>query len=48
MLQDVNNGRPTEIDSINGAIAAAGRKLDIPTPVNDALVQQIKEIEQSY
>ena len=48
MLQDVNNGRPTEIDSINGAIAAAGRKLDIPTPVNDALVEQIKEIEQSY
>lgn len=48
MLQDVNNGRPTEIDSINGAIAAAGRKLDIPTPVNDALVKQIKEIEQSY
>ena len=48
MLQDVNNGRPTEIDSINGAIAAAGRKLDIPTPVNDALVHEIKEIEQSY
>jgi len=48
MLQDVNNGRPTEIDSINGEIAAAGRKLGIPTPVNDELVQKVKEIEQAY
>lgn len=48
MLQDVNNRRPTEIDSINGEIAAAGRKLNIPTPVNDALIQQVKAIERSY
>jgi 2-dehydropantoate 2-reductase len=48
MLQDVNNKRPTEIDSINGAIIAAGRKLGIPTPVNDELVQNVKEIEQTY
>jgi 2-dehydropantoate 2-reductase len=48
MLQDVNNKRPTEIDSINGAIIAAGRKLGIQTPVNDELVQKIKEIEQAY
>jgi 2-dehydropantoate 2-reductase len=48
MLQDVNNKRPTEIDAINGEIAAAGRKLGIPTPVNDALIQKVKEIEQAY
>jgi len=48
MLQDVNNRRPTEIDSINGEIAAAGRKLGIPTPVNDELIQKVKEIEHSY
>ncbi|KPK28715.1 MAG: hypothetical protein AMJ61_01390 [Desulfobacterales bacterium SG8_35_2] len=48
MLQDVNNKRPTEIDAINGEIAAAGRKLGIPTPVNDALIQKVKEIEQTY
>ncbi len=48
MLQDVNNKRPTEIDSINGAIIAAGRKLGIPTPVNDELLQSVKEIEQAY
>ena len=48
MLQDVNNKRPTEIDSINGAIVAAGRNLRIPTPVNNALVQKVKEIEQTF
>ena len=48
MLQDVNNRRPTEIDSINGEIAAAGRKLGIPTPVNDELIEKVKEIERSY
>jgi len=48
MLQDVNNRRPTEIDSINGEIAAAGRKLGILTPVNDELVRQVKEIELAY
>jgi len=48
MLQDVNSRRPTEIDAINGEIAAAGRKLGIPTPVNDELVQKVKEIEQAY
>ena len=48
MLQDVTNRRITEIDAINGAIADAGRKLGIPTPVNDELVRQVKEIEQAY
>jgi 2-dehydropantoate 2-reductase len=48
MLQDVNSKRPTEIDSINGAIVAAGRKLAIPVPVNEELVIRVKEIERSY
>jgi 2-dehydropantoate 2-reductase len=48
MLQDVNRKRPTEIDAINGEIAAAGRRLGIPTPVNDALIKKVKEIEQAY
>ncbi len=48
MLQDVNNKRPTEIDSINGEIVAAARKLGIPTPVNDELIQKVKEIELAY
>lgn len=48
MLQDVNNKRLTEIDSINGAIVAAGKNLGIQTPVNDELVRKVKKIEQSF
>jgi 2-dehydropantoate 2-reductase len=48
MLQDVNSKKITEIDSINGAIVAAGRKLAIPVPVNEELVRRVKEIESSY
>jgi 2-dehydropantoate 2-reductase len=48
MLQDINSKRPTEIDSINGAIVAAGRKLSISVPVNEELVKRVKEIERSY
>jgi len=48
MLQDINSKRPTEIDSINGAIVAAARKLAIPVPVNEELVRRVKEIEKSY
>ena len=48
MLQDISNKRPTEIDSINGEILAAARTLGIPVPVNEELVQKIKEIEKSY
>ena len=48
MLQDINNKRPTEIDSINGEIVAAGRKLGIQVPVNEELVQGVKDIEKAY
>ncbi len=48
MHQDVKNQRATEIDAINGAVAALGARLGIPTPVNDDLVRQIRRIEASY
>ena len=35
MLQDVEAGRRTEIDVVNGAIVDAGRRHSIPTPLND-------------
>jgi 2-dehydropantoate 2-reductase len=35
MLQDVEHGRPTEIDSINGVIVAVGKRLGVPTPFNE-------------
>ena len=45
MLQDVLRGAPTEIDAINGAIAAKGQELGIPTPVNQLLTRLIKALE---
>jgi len=45
MLQDFRRGRPTEIDFINGAIAAAGRKHGIPTPVNEFVTALIHALE---
>jgi 2-dehydropantoate 2-reductase len=38
MLQDVMRGRRTEIDALNGHVAREGRRLGVPTPVNDAVV----------
>ena len=48
MLQDVRSKRRTEINAINGAIVAEGRRLNIPVPVNEELVRKVKEIERGY
>jgi 2-dehydropantoate 2-reductase len=37
MLQDVLRGAPTECDAINGAVVEEGKRLNIPTPVNEML-----------
>jgi 2-dehydropantoate 2-reductase len=42
MLQDLEHGRPTEIDAINGYVAARGAALGIPTPVNATLTRMIR------
>jgi 2-dehydropantoate 2-reductase len=42
MLQDLERGRPTEIDAINGHIAARGAALGIPTPANATLTHLIR------
>ena len=38
MYQDIFAGRKTEVDYINGAIVALGKKHGIPTPVNETIV----------
>jgi 2-dehydropantoate 2-reductase len=48
MLQDVEKGRITEIDVINGAIVEAGQRLGIATQYNDAMVQLIKSLEGTF
>ena len=35
--QDIERGRPTEIDSLNGFVARRGAELGVPTPVNRTL-----------
>ncbi len=45
MLQDVTRHAPTEIDAISGAIVRLGRRLGVPTPVNEFLLQLVKDKE---
>ncbi|MFZ7134628.1 MAG: ketopantoate reductase family protein [Eubacteriales bacterium] len=45
MVQDLEKGRKTEIDYINGKIVEEGNRLNIPTPVNSFFVNTIKRIE---
>ncbi len=46
MLQDLEKGKLTEVDAINGAVSAYGRQVGCPTPMNDCVVQIIHDIEQ--
>jgi 2-dehydropantoate 2-reductase len=41
MLQDVERGRSTEVDALNGAVVREGRRLGVPTPVNEDLWRKI-------
>lgn len=45
MLQDIERGKKTEVDAINGAIAAYGRKIGFPTPLNEKVTAIIHRIE---
>jgi 2-dehydropantoate 2-reductase len=46
MLQDLERGRRTEIDAINGSIVREGKRLGIPTPVNEVMVALVKIQEE--
>jgi 2-dehydropantoate 2-reductase len=45
--QDLNRGRPTEIDALNGYVARRGAELGVPVPVNQALFTLVKLAEQT-
>jgi 2-dehydropantoate 2-reductase len=45
MAYDLESGHPSEIDHINGAVVAFGRRTGTPTPYNDAMVRLIKARE---
>jgi 2-dehydropantoate 2-reductase len=46
MLQDLQRGRRTEIDAINGAIWRYGDRLSVPTPFNEIMTRLIWERER--
>jgi 2-dehydropantoate 2-reductase len=45
MLQDVARGAKTEIDVLNGAVAAEGWRLGVPVPVVEALWRRVRALE---
>ena len=47
MMQHIEQGRRTEIDSLNGALVREARALGIATPYNEAVVAIVKGLEKS-
>lgn len=45
MWEDLERGRPTEIEALNGEIVALGRRVGVPTPVNVAVVARVRAAE---
>lgn len=48
MFQDVLAERQTEVDFMNGAIVEWGKKVGVPTPLNQAMWALIKGLEHSW
>ena len=46
MLQDLDAGRETEVDVVNGGVASKGREPASPTPCNDAVVELVHSMER--
>ncbi|HEX4737564.1 MAG TPA: 2-dehydropantoate 2-reductase [Allosphingosinicella sp.] len=45
MADDLAAGRPTEIDYLNGEVVELGKKVSVPTPINEAIVSLIRQRE---
>ena len=46
MLQDLEQGRATEVDVVNGGVADRGRAHGLPTPFNDRVVELVHAMER--
>ena len=46
MCQDIERGRRTEIDFINGAVVRLGKKYGIPTPYNETVAALVHARER--
>ncbi len=47
MLQDIERGRRTEVDSITGVFVERGRALLVPVPVSETLLALVHGIERT-
>lgn len=47
MLQDLRNGKETEIDAINGAIVREARSAKVPVPTNKLLLAKAKKFKRA-
>lgn len=45
MLQDCEKGLRCEVDTLNGYLSSKGKEAGVATPVNDKVVEMIREIE---
>ncbi|MGE5390935.1 MAG: ketopantoate reductase family protein, partial [Deltaproteobacteria bacterium] len=48
MLQDIQRGRRTEIDALNGAVIELGRQFKVDTPVNAVITALLKSKETMF
>jgi 2-dehydropantoate 2-reductase len=46
MAQDIQKGRRTEIDFLNGLIVDRGRELGIPAPTHERIVEVVRKVER--
>ena len=46
MLQDLEQGRATQVDVVNGGVAQRGREHTIATPFNDRVVELVHAMER--
>jgi 2-dehydropantoate 2-reductase len=48
MLEDVEAGRPTEVELINGALVREARRLSVPAPYHEAVYALVRGREAAY
>jgi 2-dehydropantoate 2-reductase len=48
MGQDMQKGRRTEIDFINGLIVERGREFSLPAPTHEKLIAAVKRVELGH
>ena len=46
MAQDIQKGRRTEIDFLNGLIVARGKEVGTPTPTHERIVDVVRQVER--